>query len=181
MTNAHELEELEMVWQVALAEAERRFRAGQRGEIGDYVALRQANDLARQTGVDWLSKTFEELIVTAQGVGARIARTQTDAHRFAVGAATMVGQQLVFTFGVRSLTIAAGWPRGPRDGFVRGGGLACAQIRHFGQPRADEDLLLVRDQDQSLHWVGIDRNNERARVPFPAAQARWHVGKFLLG
>jgi len=34
----------------------------------------------------------------------------------------MVGPLLTLSFAVRALSIEAGWPRAPRDGFVRGGG-----------------------------------------------------------
>ena len=39
--------------------------------------------------------------------------------------------------------------------------------------------MLVRDLNRTLHWVALDPDDARARLPFPAAQARWHVGKFL--
>ena len=56
----------------------------------------------------------------------------------------MVGHLLTLTNGVRTLYVEAGWPRTPRDGFVRGGGLACASIRHLGIRAANQELLLIK-------------------------------------
>jgi hypothetical protein len=169
--------ELNETWEMVLAQAERQARAAGRGEVADYVALRVANDLARQTGVDWLLNTFSGLAGEANRVGAGVTIERTAKHRFMVGAATMVGELLTFRYGVRSLTVAAGWPRAPGDGFVRGGGLACARIQHFGMPKANEELLLARAAPQAPRWFAFTEEN--TRQPFPAASARWHIGKFL--
>jgi hypothetical protein len=89
----------------------------------------------------------------------------------------MVGTRLTFRYGVRQLLVAAGWPRTPRDGFVRGGGLACAQVQHFGMSKANLELLLVRNARQVPQWFIVDEDG--SRLFFPEAGARWHVGKFL--
>src|SRR5215213_5638763 len=106
---------------MAMAEAERRARAAGRTDLAEYLTLRAANDLARSTGIEWLLTTFQTLAGMANRAGSSIQITQRDAHRFAVGNATMVGRLLTFSLGVRRLTVEAGWPRAPRDGFVRGG------------------------------------------------------------
>ena len=64
----------------------------------------------------------------------------------------MVGHLLTLTFGVRTLYVEAGWPRVPRDGFVRGGGLACAHIRHLGIRAAGQELLLTRTKTGAPVW-----------------------------
>jgi hypothetical protein len=169
--------ELEDTWQMVLAEAERRAQTAGRGQVADYVALRVANDTARQAGVDWLFNTFSGLIGEANRVGAGVEVEKTAPHRFAVGPATMVGALQTFRYGVRQMMVAAGWPRSPGDGFVRGGGLACAQVRHFGLASANEELLLVREAPKAPFWLTL--SEESLRQPFSEASARWHVGKFL--
>ena len=64
----------------------------------------------------------------------------------------MVGHLLTLTNGVRTLYVEAGWPRTPRDGFVRGGGLASANIRHMGIKAANEELLLTKSKTGSPTW-----------------------------
>ena len=171
------LSELDETWEAVLAEAARHARTAGRGDVADYVALRVANDTARQTGVNWLLETFTALAGEANRVGAGVTIERVETHRFSVGAATMVGALLTFRYGVRSLMVEAGWPRAPGDGFVRNGGLACAQVRHFGMSKANEELLLTRDARHAPQWFAL--SEEGPRRPFPEAQARWHVGKFL--
>ena len=64
----------------------------------------------------------------------------------------MVGTQLVLSRGVRALAIESGWPRVPRDGVVRGNGLACANIKHRGQPRLNDELILISSASGSPQW-----------------------------
>ena len=70
----------------------------------------------------------------------------------------MVGHLLTLTNGVRTLYIEAGWPRTPRDGVVRGGGLAAANIRHLGIKRANEELLLAKSHTGAPAWKSIEKN-----------------------
>jgi len=69
----------------------------------------------------------------------------------------MVGNQITFTNGVRTLYVEAGWPRVPRDGIVRGGGLACANIRHLGLKTASEELLLTKSPKGTPVWKSLKR------------------------
>jgi hypothetical protein len=153
--------ELDEAWGQALAEAERRARAAGRRDIAAYLRLRTSNDLLRQTGIDWLLDTFTILAGQANRRGASIQISREDAQRFPVGNATMVGPQLTLAFGVRALSITAGWPRTPKDGFVRGGALACARIRHRGRKSVDEDLILERSAKDAPRWMVIDQQTER--------------------
>ena len=171
------LSELDEQWAVAMAEAERRARAAGRNDVAEYLTLRAANDLARSTGIEWLFTTFQALAGVANRAGSSIRITQQDAHRFHVGNATMVGQLLTFSQGVRKLLIEAGWPRMPRDGFVRGGGLASAHVRHFGQRAADEELLLVRAPDGVPRWLVLEKTGER--TPISEAHVHRHLNRFL--
>lgn len=171
------MSELDEAWELALAEAERRARVAGRGDVAEYLRLRASNDLARSTGVDWLLSTFTVLAGEANRAGASVQLARADAHRFAVGNATMVGTLLTLRAGVRQLLVEAGWPRMPRDGFVRGGGLACAHIKHFGLRAADEELLLVRRASDAPHWFVIEKTGQRSQLT--ETRMRLHMEKFL--
>jgi hypothetical protein len=125
------MSELDEAWAFALAEAEARARASGRADIREYIKLRSSNDLKRKVGANWIIKAFTEAAGEANRAGASIQVSNTDGYRFKVGTATMVGRRLTLGSGVRGLSIEVGWPRTPSDGFIRGGGLACANINHF--------------------------------------------------
>jgi len=146
------MSELDEAWAQALAEAEVRARVAGRNDLAEYIALRNSNDLLRKTGIDWLLHTFEELAGKANRVGSAIQISIVDEHRFRIGSSTMVGRLLTLTNGVRTLFVEAGWPRTPRDGFIRGGGLACANLRHFGIRAANRKLFLVKSASGSPVW-----------------------------
>jgi hypothetical protein len=165
--------ELDEAWELAIAEAQRRAQAGGRGDVSDYLALRAANDFARRTAIDWLATTFLAGAGEANRRGAAIAMERTDTHRFAVGKASMVGIRLTFRSGVRSLTVEAGWPRTPRDGFVAGNGLACARIGHFGNRGANDELLLARAPGGAPLWYIVDRDG--VRTPLREARVTTHL------
>ena len=171
------MSELEEEWALALSAAKHKARTAGRKDILDYLTLRSANDLLRQTATEWLMTTFAVLAGEANRSGASIQLEQEERHRFRVGQATMVGRRLVLRQGVRALSIEAGWPRGPRDGVVRGGGLACANIYHLGRKQANEGLLLVRSSKGAPQWFVIERSG--ARSALSEARLRRHL-LFLL-
>ena len=158
-------------------EAEKRARAAGRGDVVDYLALRAVNDLARSAGIKWLLETFTALAGEANRAGASINLSTQDAHRFRVGNSTMVGRSLTLRAGVRAVTVEAGWPRTPRDGIVRGGGLACANVNHFGNRKASEELLLVKAPQSAPQWIALGTSG--ARTPFAEDSARHHIKKLL--
>ena len=149
------MSELDEAWALALAEAETRARLAGHVDLAAYLSLRTANDLLRSTGIQWLMSTCERLAAEANRQGAGIQISKDDKHRFHEGNATMVGRLLTLSSGVRQLHIEAGWPRVPRDGVVRGGGLARANIRHFGRKAANESLLLVTSKGVP-RWISVD-------------------------
>jgi len=155
------MSELDEAWAAALAEAEHRARLAGRGDVAEYIALRNSNDLLRKAGIDWLLASFTNVAGDANRGGASIQLTNTDGHRFRIGTSTMVGRLVSLTFGVRQLVVEAGWPRVPRDGIVLGGGLASAYVRHVGIRRADEQLLLSRSASGSPQWTSVT-NRPRA-------------------
>jgi len=170
--------ELEKAWELALADAERRARAAGRRDIADYVVLRKKNDFLRRTATDWLVATLTALAAKANRTGAAIQIEQDDTHRFRVGSASMAGSRLTLRRGVRALTIESGWPRTPRDGFVRGGGLACANFKHFGRRRANAELLLVRSTAGTPQWFVNEKSGERSA--FTETHIRHHFSILLL-
>jgi len=141
-----------------LSEAERRARLAGRNEVAEYLALKNSNDLLRKAGIDWLLAEFTVLAGEANRAGASIQIAKQDGHRFPTGTSTMVGHLLTLTNGVRTLFVEAGWPRAPRDGVVRGGGLAAAHIRHLGIKSANEELLLARSKTGAPAWKSIEKN-----------------------
>ncbi len=167
---------MDEAWARALAEAERRALDSGRGDIAEYIALRASNDLMRRTGIEWLLSTLTILAGEANRAGNSIRIEKEEGHRFRVGSATMVGTRLTFRSGVRALIVEAGWPRAPADGFVRGGGLACGRIGHFGKRALDEELLLVRSNNGVPEWCVI--KEEAARLPLPEARLRKHFSHF---
>ena len=153
------MSELDEAWAAALSEAERKARLAGRDDVVEYLALKNSNDLLRTAGVDWLLSEFTVLAGEANRAGASIQISKQDAHRFAAGTSTMVGHLLTLTSGVRTLYVEAGWPRTPRDGVVRGGGLAAANIRHLGIKTANEELLLARAHTGGPTWKLIEKNH----------------------
>jgi hypothetical protein len=171
------MSELDEAWEVALAEATRRARGAGRADIARYLDLRSKNDLLRRTAVDWLTTALTSLAGEANRKGAGIQIERLESHSFRRGSSTMVGNQLTLRCGVRALSLESGWPRAPRDGFVRGDGLACANIKHFGRPRSDAELLLARSSKGLPQWLVIEKSGDQ--TPLSEADIRKHF-KLLL-
>lgn len=165
------MSDLEQAWELALAEAHERARAAGRRDIADYLNLRRKNDLLRRTATDWLIQSFVTMAGDANRAGAGVAFEQHEHHRFARGTASMVGKRIVLRRGVRELTVESGWPRTPRDGFIRGGGLACANIRHFGRPRMNTELMLVPSSKGAPQWLVL---KDDIRSQLTASDLRRH-------
>ena len=171
------MSELDEAWETALAEATQRARGAGRADIARYLDLRSKNDLLRRTAIDWLTVTFTSLAGDANRRGAGIQIERQDSHSFRRGSATMVGSQLTLRHGVRTLSLESGWPRKPSDGFVRGDGLACANIKHFGWQRANAELVLARSANGLPQWLTIEKT--LAKTPLTEAQIRHHLSILL--
>ena len=172
--------ELDEMWTELLREAKARAANTGRSDVVEYLQLREANDAARNIGIEWLLATFLEVAAEANRRGLSLATEKAAPHSFKIGAATMHGEKIQISFGVRSLAVEAGFPRTPSDGFVRGGGLAAARITHFGIAKANQDLLLVRANSNSKDapiWFSIDDNNLRQQ--FSTAHLKNHFAVFL--
>lgn len=171
------MSELEEAWQLALAAAEQRAHGAGRADVAAYLRLKSSNDLLRKTGIEWLLQTFRVLAGKANRAGAAIQISEQDSHRFSVGNATMVGPQLTLTFGVRTLSIEAGWPRVPGDSFIRGGGLARARIKHLGRGSLNQELLLERTPHGPPVWGVINRTGKQSKLLEAGLQQ--HIAKLI--
>ncbi len=171
------MSELEEAWELTLAEAQRRAQSAGRADVAAYLRLRSSNDLLRKTGIDWLLSTFSILAGQANRLGASLQISQQDGLRFQVGNATMVGPCLSLSFGVRCLSIEAGWPRVPGDSFIRGGGLARGRIRHLGKQSLTQELQLVQAAKGAPLWLVIDKEGQSA--PLLEAGIQRHLTKLL--
>jgi hypothetical protein len=155
------MNDLDEAWERALAEASRRAQGAGRADIARYLDLRRRNDFLRQIATDWLNGAFTSLAADANRHRAGIQIERLEDHRFRRGSATMVGTQLILRKGVRALIVESGWPRIPRDGFVRGNALACANIKHLGRPRLNEELVLVRSSTDSPQWFVLKEDDRK--------------------
>lgn len=172
------MSELDEAWALALAEAAEKARAAGRTDMTDYLTLRRSNDLARTIAKDWLLDTFAMLAGEANMAGAGIRISREGEHRFRIGNASMVGSNLSLAKGVREVLVEAGWPRAPRDGFIMGGGLALANIKHVGMKSANEKLRLIVDADGPPRWMLEDRHGE-IKTEFHEHDLRNHITLFL--
>lgn len=171
------MSELDEAWAHALAEAETRARMAGHVDIAAYLSLRKANDLLRNTGITWLLETCEYLAAEANRNGAAIQIAKDDKHHFRVENATMVGRLLTLTSGVRQLFIEAGWPRIPRDGIVRGAGLARANIRHLGLKSLNQELLLVLTSKGVPRWVTAKHSKSDPGIH--ESELRTHISNLI--
>ena len=166
------MQDLEEAWEVALADATDKARRSGRTDIARYLDLRRRNDLLRRAATDWLNEVMLALTADANRKGAAIQIERHDEHRFRRGPATMAGTQLVLRRGVRALTLEIGWPRTPGDGVVRGNGLACANLRHLGRPKRDDELMLVSSKAGSPQWFVL---KDREQTLLTEAHLQHHI------
>jgi len=170
------MNETNEVWARKLNDALEKAKADGRGDVAEYILLKTSNDAIRAASVDWLLDSATAIANEANRQNGRVSIEKENPYNFAAGHANLVGSRLVFRQGVRCLTIEAGWTRAPRDGFMRGGALARARLSHFGMSRNDEDLLLVREGDQT-NWFSVDKENRRE--PFDSRNLQRHFAIFL--
>jgi hypothetical protein len=172
--------ELDEAWALALARAEAHARAAGRTDISEYIALRSSNDLIRKTAGKWLLEMFATAAGRANRAGASIKISTEDVHRFKVGNASMVGSRLSLGSGVRMLLVEVGWPRLPRDGFIRGGGLACSHIKHLGIKPANEELRLILNSNGTPSWVVLGKHGSAVETQeLHEANVRNHIAILL--
>jgi hypothetical protein len=171
------ISELDEAWAAALAEAEARARAAGRADIAEYLALRSSNDLLRKTACDWLLTTFASVAGEMNRAGASLQMSNEDNYQFTIANDAMVGQLLKLENGVRQLLVEVGWPRVPRHGFIRGGGLARGRLRHIGIKSASEHIRLVISPTGSPRW--LVENSREPVEEIREANIRQHVAILL--
>ena len=159
------MNELDEAWSEMLAGAIANAKSSGREDVADFLALKRSNDAIRQTGVEWLFGAFIEIASEASRGNPHIVMEREEPHEFKFNQATMSGSLVRVRFGVRCMTIEAGWTRTPAHGFMRGGALAAARISHFGRSKSDIELTLVRKDDVPGWYAptgsGFDSQNLR--------------------
>ncbi len=170
------MNELDEVWAQMLGEARIKAQASGSGDVADYLALKAANDMLRQTSVKWLFDSTIEIVSNANRNGTSITIENENPHRFAFGNANLVGSLARFRQGVRCLTLEAGWTRTANDGFMRGGALAAARISHFGISKHNAELLLVSEKN-TPSWFAVDKDGKRSL--FDSRNLNEHFQVFL--
>ena len=174
------MSELDEAWTMGITEAEARARAAGRADIAEYLALRSSNDLVLKISSDWLLDLFAAAAGEANRNGAAVQISREERYVFKVGNASMIGTRISLGRGVRVLLIEVGWPRTPRDGFIRGGGLACANIKHLGIKPANEELRLTVDDTGKPRWIVADKHGANAEPhEFHEANVGQHVSLLL--
>lgn len=159
-TPAPAFSDLDETWASELREAEARARAAGRADISEYLALRRSNDALRQRACDWLLESFRNLAGEMNRTGASLQISTDDNYQFTVGNAALTGKLLKLENGIRQLLVEVGWPRGPRDGFIRGGGIALGRLRHIGIKSASDQIRLVTSPEGSPRWIVENKNDE---------------------
>ena len=137
------MNELDEIWSKMLTQALENAKASGRYEVAEYLNLKAVNDTIRQTGVKWLFDTLIEIAGDANRSNHAISIERNDPHSFLHRGANLVGSSARFRYGVRCLTVEAGWTRTPTDGFMRGGALAFAKLTHLGMPKANAEIALT--------------------------------------
>jgi hypothetical protein len=148
------MNELDEFWSEQLNTAFEQAKDSGREDVADYLALKAANDTIRSSEVERL---FESIIAAAMSDGFRSDRLVVERetpHSFTHRGGNLSGSLLRLRYGVRCLTVEAGWTRTPNDGFMRLGALAFARTTHFGIPKANTELLLKAEAAGNC-WIAI--------------------------
>lgn len=168
------MNELEQTWSQKLDSIRREAEAAGRRDVADYLALRQTNDMIRQTSINWLLESLTEIAAEANRLGANVQIETENAHSFQKGNSTVRGSLARFRQGVRCLTVEAGWTRLPADGFMRGGALALARLAHFGIAKHNAELILTANDNQPS-WFSVDKNGKRESFDAKNLQAHFRI------
>lgn len=154
------MNELEEVWAQMMKRAIDGAKDAGRHDVAEYLTLKATNDFVRATSIKWLFDSMLEIAAQHNRTRAAVQIENKNPHNFAFNKANMVGSLLSFRQGVRCLSLEAGWTRTPTDGFMRGGALAAARITHFGISKANEELVLLKEEDFP-QWFSIDKSGRK--------------------
>lgn len=150
------MNELDEMWSAMLAQASEKARASDRHDVADYLDLKASNDMIRRASVQWLFDTLIQHAAATNRANTAVTIERAEPHSFSHRGANLVGSVLSFRYGVRCLTVEAGWTRTPSDGFLRGGALAFARFRHFGMPKANIEVALFGSEKSPVWKVFSD-------------------------
>lgn len=170
------MEELDRVWTNLLTEMIVRAQAAGDGDVADYLKLKSTNDFLRSTSVQWLFESIAEIASEANRRYANLIFEKADPHEFKIGNSNLVGWLIRFRQGVRCLSIEAGWTRSPSDGFMRNNALAVGRVVHFGLPKQNANLILLKIENAPV-WFAVDGNGKRAE--FHSSHLQHHFKIFL--
>jgi len=141
------MNEFERQWSELLKNATKLAAETGRDDIAEYLSLRSNNDTIRKTGIEWLFEILTGFVSKADKDGYFLKVEREEPYSFKLENSNLTGSVLRIRQGVRCLSVEAGWTRAPGDGIMRGGSLAAAKISHFGIPKANMELYLVRFED----------------------------------
>ena len=150
------MNELDEFWSEKLSTAIEHARGSGRSDVADYLELKAANDAFRQAAVEQFFEALIELATSPENASRNISIERESPHNFLHRGANMVGELLRLRYGVRCITVEAGWTRTPTDGFMRLGALAFARITHFGIPHANAEFVLTKSGDGQM-WALVRR------------------------
>jgi hypothetical protein len=169
------MNELEKAWPELIADAVARARGAGRHDMADFLALKGSNDLIRTAAIKWLFDSIIEVASRAQSKFPMLTIDREEPHSFGYRGARVTGSILRMRLGVRCLTVEAGWTRTPNDGFMRGGALAFAKITHFGMPKQNVELLLLKG-DNAPAWNIVTGDDNGV---FESAAVEEHFAIFM--
>jgi hypothetical protein len=168
------MSELDQVWSKMLADTSANAAKAGRDDVVEYLRLRASKDRIRSAGVRWLLTSTIEAAYSAELPNRRFIIEREEPYSFRRGNSNMVGVRLDVRYGVRCLSVEAGWARTPADGVMHGGALAAARFSHFGLPGLTEDLRLVHEESLP-HWV--DESGTQVGSDEIAGQIEHLIGK----
>lgn len=168
------MNELDELWSQMLSAATENARNAGQTDVADYLALKATNDTLRQTAVRWLFDSMIEIAGEANRLHAAINVERFEPHNFSHRGSNMVGSMLRIRHGVRCLTLEAGWTRTPTDGFMRGGALAFARLTHFGLPKSNAELMLLR-ADNMPAWTAVIGENTVRELDSEALREHFRI------
>jgi hypothetical protein len=171
------MNELDENWSAMLNFAMQKAAADGRSDVADYLRLKTENDLVRDAGVRWLFDSMIAIAMTRENVEKGVTAERVEPHSFPHGPSNISGSMLKISHGVRCLTAEAGWTRTPSDGFMRGGALAIGRLTHFGMPKGNCEIMLVRGSDGTF-WKEVETLTRVTRILDSAALIR-HFDLFL--
>ena len=130
--------------------------------LADFLALRQANELLRQKGIEAILNSLSGILASfneenSNQPGQNPLLMARQEWQFTLGQSTLLGERLGLRLDFRTIVFEIGWPRLPEHGHVPGGGLARGRVG-FSQnlmlePRPVTGLILRKDRAApSARW-----------------------------